>query len=1386
MSDDKSFVSERGRCARPTGALFQAELLILFLLSTLTPPRAPPSPSNAMRAPLLFQLERSHPNKPVSSASMAGVNDSDSDVDLLEGLSDDALLSGASSSMDAEEASSLESMRMPCSGDRLEEPLMLSDTSSEKSDAMLDFPEEDESSEDLLGDVESHQANALDAATGKFLGRCCALGKQAQLLIANVASAMRGLSRSVLSSIGATLLTDSDRCSYSNKRLFWKICSKLLGVTVYRVQSCCRRMKTNGWQPASPRPWLFGEAGVETASGGASLGPSGVSLGAHPSGVSLGECGVIDPTLVNIVRVALASVVEGMSFQSYERQVQRMRLSGAAVGTKFCDRRFVTEVIALSSLVLQQLDAYDYNQPLPGLGIASDFAVLADPVSIGLTVHARHDVLLVMCLCLVSRHTGALYCPMFAGPPMPFGSHSGEAMASLMLQTLEEHPASWGSHALRSRCSSLCGDGGLCIGGPEHRHCSSDAVGKLWKRIHSDPVVVYPNGPAVSPPECCVWDPFHRADIAGWRAIKAVPLAVKVFDVSKQLDNLFAQSEGILLFRGAANILDESPHAIRAPGGTRKIVYLSGTPSSIVENYRVIIAALHGRVAWVQAGHRHQSLGYLHELGRSLSDPMFVTFVLLLSDILSMVVRPFAKQVQAACEPVVFHNSMRKLRSAIVESLIIVRRIRIMLRVVSLCRQHAPVDDLRLLVDACLSNCGPRFAAFAAHITGILLPPAPSEAVDQAVPMFKHTRLAVPLSDHNRSKEMCLGAHCQCPAHIAYHRDRWAKLCEGREDVVEDGLEPRTRIQLRARGSLKEVRVPVSVAYSPVQPRPTDAPLESIPARFTFLPRRAPTVPPSLNLAGLLRPRMKATDDGTVSRCQLPYTVYLVHDAVDEALAAGLDLLEKLNQEFDGILHSVGCNDDMSALLRHSALCWDWAVLITRPPTVEHVNAFQAVIRMLRPLLVQTLYPEGAGGGVSPFGGVSPCWPNDETLCMQYMALARRVRRAASGARNVPCEVVSVAKDWVRVTHFQARPLWVNRTVERLCSRRLSGLRKSSCLQIASSISSYAGILPPEAYVAQDFLPEQLTPCTQRRRRRRGKRKRSPSVSGRQVLRPGDIGVRHVRGKGMLMCIEGYKCSVNVPQVAAALDTLPWLSVGEEICTWHAARVHHRCRLLFPPDSPCERMGSYMRLAWDQRQGRASPVYVSDRLFLMQAGISCLGGDRDELIVRETCRLLQTTSKYRIGGDAPSSRSTTQALAPFVRSKDMALARSGRFSGTMSAEEAAMVLQPGGFETLQGQGVAARQDFLKHRARSAKPLTLPEVVHQGISKAVTNDGVVQPLPANTQVAHALQRGAASSVVREKLSSWLQSKEGLQWQAERKELFHGGEQKNTEEVPECAV
>ena len=122
----------------------------------------------------------------------------------------------------------------------------------------------------------------------------------------------------------------------------------------------------------------------------------------------------------------------------------RYELAGASIGTWYRGWRFVQEATALASMVLQQFDAFDFNSPLPGLGIPSDFAILADPVSLGMEVRARHDVLLAMCLCLSSRHDGRLYTPMLSAPAMPLGSHGGNAMVALMLQTLEAHPAGLG------------------------------------------------------------------------------------------------------------------------------------------------------------------------------------------------------------------------------------------------------------------------------------------------------------------------------------------------------------------------------------------------------------------------------------------------------------------------------------------------------------------------------------------------------------------------------------------------------------------------------------------------------------------------------------------------------------------------------------------------------------------------------------------------------------------------------------------------------------------------------------------------------------------------------------------------------------------------------
>ena len=120
-------------------------------------------------------------------------------------------------------------------------------------------------------------------------------------------------------------------------------------------------------------------------------------------------------------------------------------------------------------------------------------------------------------------------------------------MASLLVTCMASHAACWNVGVMRARCSAISGDGALCEGGPEHRHTSTAAAEKLWK-------IMFPNASGqpdggLSPPLCTVWDPFHRVDIAVWRAVRAVPLAVKVFDMSRQLDCLFGQSEGVLFWR---------------------------------------------------------------------------------------------------------------------------------------------------------------------------------------------------------------------------------------------------------------------------------------------------------------------------------------------------------------------------------------------------------------------------------------------------------------------------------------------------------------------------------------------------------------------------------------------------------------------------------------------------------------------------------------------------------------------------------------------------------------------------------------------------------------------------------------------------------------------
>ena len=70
-------------------------------------------------------------------------------------------------------------------------------------------------------------------------------------------------------------------------------------------------------------------------------------------------------------------------------------------------------------------------------------------------------------------------------------------------------------------------------------------------------------------------------------------------------------------------------------------------------------------------------------------------------------------------------------------------------------------------------------------------------------------------------------------------------------------------------------------------------------------------------------------------------------------------------------------------------------------------------------------------------------------------------------------------------------------------------------------------------------------------------------------------------------------------------------------------------------------------------------------------------------------------------------------MEPFARAQDKAFAASGRFSGSLPAEEASMALEPSDFAGLVGGGAAKRRSYLRARANTAKPVELPDSCEKG-------------------------------------------------------------------------
>lgn len=1056
----------------------------------------------------------------------------------------------------------------------------------------------------------------------------------------------------------------------------------------------------------------------------------------------------------NIIRTAIASAVEGQSFCAYERNLHRMRLASAQVGHRYEDRRFAARTIQLAGLVLKQLDAHDWQSRLPGIGIASDFAVLADPVSLGTQIRTKHDVLNVMCLCIVGCG-GQIHCPLLDAPAMPFGSHGGSEMCKLMAKTLEDHPAGFGRGVLRRRLSSVCGDGALTLGGPDHRHSSTKAAEFLWRTVHEEL--------QGSLPDMTVWDPFHRVDVAAWRAVRRVPMAKAVFDTARQLDSLFGMDEGVLLYRGAAAALATKAAAIRAPGATRKVGFLAGTPGSVLQNYKAVIGSMHARLEWISAGRSVQTLTNIAEVCRILTDVSFIAFSAFLDDLLGGTLRPFSTQVQKAIEPAVFAQAQRRIMGRLRDLPDQLRSVRQLLRVISLCRQWASRSELSEL-----------WRAHSSSRAGLVLPNfwrAVADILATATPCYQGVELAS-AEFLDPSVSLCLGPHCQCVGRIAAGAPR-AK----RSTIVIHG---------------RRLLVPLWVAHGN-RLRPYDGDLVGVSARWQTRPLGAAV--PS-RLTNVLRLRRS-----TCTGCRVPHQFYISHDSIDGALKAAAKLVVELHSELDGILGSVGVNDGMAKLLQNSSRCFDWGSLATHAPSAVDVKAFRQVASTMEPLMKLTEYPAHVD-----FDSVGHTWPTLDELCVQYMMLCRRVRDVAAAAllhdgdvlkhlghdhgrdplapegqpprpegavknsvtkvRRPPREVLQAARRWSKIVACTVSPVWsrgVLRHVLGVGLARAGPVPKSALYTTCTLVCLFEGAVPPEAFKTYRVSANELSfprgfPRT------------------RRLAIKASCNLENYAGTRKLVRVIKDELAIDISAVSAAIDMHSWFSIGggsgsgSAVC-WHAARLHHRCRLLAPPDTACEGIGSQIRWLWDQRMGKVSPTVFADKLRLTSAGVSCLGGGRDETIIERILHMLETGASKKLtpfhGARARLRRMRGgQAAQRLARLRD-----SGRSHWSVD-DDHLDALSVSLWEEA-APGLAAHHSELASRARAGWPTALPQLLMDALSRL--SRGTKMPtVPPSVDLMRVDGRNAAGSVRNRAIADWFESADGQEWAAERRRLLHHGE------------
>jgi len=227
------------------------------------------------------------------------------------------------------------------------------------------------------------------------------------------------------------------------------------------------------------------------------------------------------------------------------------------------------------------------------------------------------------------------------------------------------------------------------------------------------------------------------------------------------------------------------------------------------------------------------------------------------------------------------------------------------------------------------------------------------------------------------------------------------------------------------------------------------------------------------------------------------------------------------------------------------------------------------------------------------FANVQHTWAISECdLCNQYLILLRRVRRVAGCRPSDQLASIRSKFKWLSIEGYGVRSLWVLPGVRFLVQGILfkfgrdARQRKAdmqTCKKIASHISVYLGTLDAATLPQEAFRTLRISPSTLRpmdRRRLRVKRKEQGYTLGSLGIVPWD-GCGPHRIRRVVMVDQIYQ-TVDIAAVSASLDMCSFFALGDRktassttVAAWHAVRVHHRCRLLYPPDAPLDLRTAY-------------------------------------------------------------------------------------------------------------------------------------------------------------------------------------------------------------------